>query len=333
MDKHTHGNEVLRALKARAGELQNQAIASGSHLKRSMALEEASRERGFRDWNAASAAAKRPSSGAAQASTFLWRDLDSALPSLPFRIHPGDSRFYHSIRELMRWAQQLELIAETVPEDSRSKMLQVVGGDVPYVFVQNRVRWSDDLYRLCDRGYEPWAGIAFTHDELALAGVIDWEAEHGSHGGGDMYSLAHDDMRTTSNATALKRLARLLAGVALVADQAFERDPDQTPNSRINFTIDLKVPKQVTAANVARLLRSKDDSAHRQVRVTTDGIAYLSDVVGNNELVGLAFRLETWIQGNGYVGKEASLDEDWVKTVLELLRENWPKPKANLVDW
>lgn len=330
MDQSLQGDDLLRALKARAGEIQARA-SSGEHTKRAAALEAAARERGFRDWNAAAAAAKAPPRNVHP--HFLWRDLDRGLPSLPMRLAQRGSRFYDSIEELMRRARQLELIANSVPKEVRREMLRVVGGRVPYVFVKDRSRWGDDLYHLCDRGYQPWPGISFTHGELVAAGVDAWEAEHGSHGGGDMYSVAQDEVIVSTHPDMLKRLARLLAGIALVADAAYERQANHVIPTGNGFQIDLKDPQQLTAANVARLIGSKDDSAHRQLRVSKDGIAYLSDVVGNNDTQGLAFRAETWVRGNDYVGVDAAQDPEWVKTVLEMLRKNWPNPKSKLIDF
>ena len=70
-----------------------------------------------------------------------------------------------------------------------------------------------------------------------------------------------------------------------------------------------------TTDDVRALLASKDDSAHRQLRVSSRGIAYLSDKVGNIDTEDYAFCVETWAAGNGYVGKQAANDAEWVKRV------------------
>jgi hypothetical protein len=97
-------------------------------------------------------------------------------------------------------------------------------------------------------------------------------------------------------------------------------------------TIDLNDPAQVTLENVALLLASVNDDRNWQLRTTVQGIAYLSETVGNLELDGLAFRLETWLAGNGYVGTAASQDQDWVGRVLEVLQRNWPNPAGSFID-
>ena len=57
--------------------------------------------------------------------------------------------------------------------------------------------------------------------------------------------------------------------------------------------IDLNDPKQFTRDNVKILIASKDDSVHRRLRVDSNGIAYISNDVGNINIKNLAFRLET----------------------------------------
>lgn len=59
MNHLPQGDDLLRALKARARELQALSLRSGLKTKYGAALEAASRELGFRDWNTASAHGKR----------------------------------------------------------------------------------------------------------------------------------------------------------------------------------------------------------------------------------------------------------------------------------
>ena len=97
--------------------------------------------------------------------------------------------------------------------------------------------------------------------------------------------------------------------------------------------IDLRDPTALTLQAVSDLLASKDDSVHRQLRVANNGIAYLSDTVGANQISGLAFRFETWLAGNGYCGAAAAADLKWVKQVFDDLEENWPNPKSTVIDF
>ena len=52
-----------------------------------------------------------------------------------------------------------------------------------------------------------------------------------------------------------------------------------------------------------------------------------------SSIEGLAFRLETWTQGTGYVGIGAAQDKAWVDQVLRDLQSNWPRPKAALINF
>lgn len=96
--------------------------------------------------------------------------------------------------------------------------------------------------------------------------------------------------------------------------------------------IDLNTPGALTLESVAALIASKDDSDHRQLRVTAEGIAYLSDEVGATNVAGLAFRLETWSAGCDYVGQKASQDGDFVKRIYDCLKSNWPTPSDSYID-
>ena len=75
-----------------------------------------------------------------------------------------------------------------------------------------------------------------------------------------------------------------------------------------------------------------DDSKNSQLRVSKDGRAYISYVVGAEDIDNLCFRLETWSAGNRYVGPDAANDEDWIDRVYEVLQENLPNPKSSYID-
>lgn len=96
--------------------------------------------------------------------------------------------------------------------------------------------------------------------------------------------------------------------------------------------IDLNNQNQFTLNGVRALIASTDDSQNRQLRVTNDGIAFLSNIVGNISTDNLAFRFETWDAGNDYVGSTASQDIEWVSRVYEALKKNWPNPKSSYID-
>lgn len=222
---------MVFTLKGEAQAMQDAAFARGETLKRADALEAVARKRGYLDWNAALAAAKTSAvlpPPAAAAPRAPWVQIDSQLPRLPMRIlHAGD-RTHDPIRELMRWAEQLDSIADNAPEEARPHMLGLIGGEVPYVFVSERTRWADGMYRLCDRGYDPFMKIAFTREQLQEVGAVAWCDHCGTHSGDDMISLVHDDVRYTGDKVKLKQLARVVAAVALLADKLYVAKPRDT---------------------------------------------------------------------------------------------------------
>lgn len=98
------------------------------------------------------------------------------------------------------------------------------------------------------------------------------------------------------------------------------------------MTINLTKPGEPTLASVRALLASHPDTRDCQLRVTTEGVAYLSDVTGAEELDGILFRLETWDSLNRCFGPEGAADEAWVSRVLQVLKDNWPTPKSKYID-
>ncbi|AKA81777.1 hypothetical protein [Pseudomonas synxantha] len=97
--------------------------------------------------------------------------------------------------------------------------------------------------------------------------------------------------------------------------------------------INLNNPEDLTQAAVRELLASASDDEHTQLRVTKEGIAYISSgTVGGVNIDGLLFRLETWAKGSGYVGIVAASDEVWVMQIFNALKQNWPAPSSDYID-
>lgn len=94
----------------------------------------------------------------------------------------------------------------------------------------------------------------------------------------------------------------------------------------------MNLNNKFTTADVENLLASKDDSQNRQLRVDSNGQAYLSDIVGNRNIEGLAFRLESWQAGNDYTGPKAAANSDFVSRIEKVLRDNWPNPTTSYID-
>jgi hypothetical protein len=75
-----------------------------------------------------------------------------------------------------------------------------------------------------------------------------------------------------------------------------------------------------------------DDLKNSQLRVSKDGRATISYVVGAEDIDNQCFRLETWLAVNGYVGPDAANDDKWIDRVYKVLQENWPNPKSPYID-
>lgn len=94
----------------------------------------------------------------------------------------------------------------------------------------------------------------------------------------------------------------------------------------------LDLTKPFDVDDVRKLIASKDDSVHRQLRVTKKGVAFISDKVGSEDTDDLIFRLETFCAGNSYTGEAAAADTHWVSKIHEVLKSNWPKPVDSYID-
>ncbi len=214
------------AFKGEARQLRADARTRGQELSQSAALEQVAHAKGFRDWNALSAHVAR--SGGLTASSppvFPWQQVDQPLPQLPLQaLKPQELRRHESIAELMRWARQLEFIADKVAPEHRPESMELIGNRVPYVLEQSRSRWPDGLFHLCDRGYEAFKGVMLAAEQVRSLGLPEWNEAHGHHGGGDTFTVLGDDWRRIRNADMLKRMARLLASIALVGEEAPAED-------------------------------------------------------------------------------------------------------------
>lgn len=96
--------------------------------------------------------------------------------------------------------------------------------------------------------------------------------------------------------------------------------------------IDLNNQQEFTLDGVRALLASQEDATDIQLRVSSKGIAYLEAVVGPVSTNDVLFRMETWNAGEGYVGKTAANDDNWVHKIYNTLKRHWPKPHASVVE-
>lgn len=83
--------------------------------------------------------------------------------------------------------------------------------------------------------------------------------------------------------------------------------------------------RTITLEQFRQLIANGDDTHDNQIRVTKNGMVYLSCIVGATQLHDVAFRFETFDAHNGYVGKTASEDKSYVKSLFNALKGNWEK--------
>lgn len=98
------------------------------------------------------------------------------------------------------------------------------------------------------------------------------------------------------------------------------------------MTIDLNDPLDFTVDHVRTLIALGADNSNSQLRVSKASIASLVNTEGAGQPGNLAFHIETWIAGRGYVGEKASQDEEWIRRLYEALKDNWPNPIAECID-
>lgn len=78
-------------------------------------------------------------------------------------------------------------------------------------------------------------------------------------------------------------------------------------------------PDGFTRADVKALIASWNDSVDWQLRVTKDGFAYMSHIIGRNELEGVAFYAGAYMAGKGFSGPTAASDPQWIEKIYQVL--------------
>jgi hypothetical protein len=88
-----------------------------------------------------------------------------------------------------------------------------------------------------------------------------------------------------------------------------------------------------------QLLEKADDTVDSHMLwVARDGAVHLDPLGGSSPLSlsaqhhDMAFRLETFVEGNGYVGTAAAKDDDWVSRLFRALVSHWREGTRGYVD-
>jgi hypothetical protein len=97
--------------------------------------------------------------------------------------------------------------------------------------------------------------------------------------------------------------------------------------------IDIRDNNDFSVAGVKKLLASKDDSSHRQMRVSHDGRVGLYNYEGRPDSGEFKFWFEVWCGGNDYSGSKASNNSDYVNRVHFDLKNAWQNDSIGLVDY
>jgi hypothetical protein len=94
----------------------------------------------------------------------------------------------------------------------------------------------------------------------------------------------------------------------------------------------MNLAENPTEAQLRLLMRlANDDAAPHMIWVGNDGEVHIDPLPQNISPVGyverkeseMRFRFETFDRGHGYVGREASEDEQWVSRLYRALTRSW----------
>ena len=136
----------------------------------------------------------------------------------------------------------------------------------------------------------------------------------------------------------MRKLRRLKAGIKharkttkYTKQKVFARKKKKVSIAKTH--INLKQPGALTQKSVANLIGSVNDKLNTQLRVTKDGLAFISTSdVGAQRIADLAFRLESFSAGTKHFGLAAAKDAEWVKRIYKVLKDNWPRPSSSYID-
>lgn len=109
-------------------------------------------------------------------------------------------------------------------------------------------------------------------------------------------------------------------------------------DTRHPVVINLNNPLDLNFANVRALLASGRDDIDLEMRVTDDGVVFLSDVTGPKDMDGICFRIgdmNTTAHAREFIGPnaEAVTDDGLVDQVLRTIEKNWEnKPASGVAD-
>lgn len=98
-------------------------------------------------------------------------------------------------------------------------------------------------------------------------------------------------------------------------------------DSNYSFNIE-----NMTVEHVQKLIYCGDDSHDNQIRVTIDGIVFLSHITGATSLAGIKFRFDTFDAHHGYTGPKAAEDMYYINRLYNALKKNWQSGNRTYID-
>lgn len=91
----------------------------------------------------------------------------------------------------------------------------------------------------------------------------------------------------------------------------------------VPFVYRISKPNIPQEKDVQMALVSGDDEQHNTLVVDLEGHVKLERFLGADNFAPRAVRLEAFVAGNGYVGRDAASDNGHVKSSYEMLLEGW----------
>lgn len=208
--------DPLYHLKSKARALAAAAKLAGTPITHSRALEQVARELGFADWNACAAHAKAQTVPALPDLPFHPVPVDADL-SVDLKLPGGTLKFRSAgsaSDRLLDWAERVDTLARNSTPDTLPRLIRVLGpGDYPYACARRVAGYTDEFFRVVNRGYQPVERLLLSEAELEELGVKAWaNSEHVE--GMDhehWYPLMDAQVRMRPTREGLIKVARLLA--------------------------------------------------------------------------------------------------------------------------
>lgn len=89
----------------------------------------------------------------------------------------------------------------------------------------------------------------------------------------------------------------------------------------------------LTKEKCSELYSEADDRNYNQLRVTDDGYVFISKKVGAQDIHGVRFRFETFVEYNGYTGPKAASDDKYISNQHNEIIKAWELGAKGYIDY